>query len=471
MRLSQYIDRQPAKHPKSRAKPASTLSKVAAQRFFVPAMMAWGATVLGLTILVLPAETINRLTVLTNFDALGDWAMTSYVAIAAVLGGVLAFFVSGSMHERARTRMESGSVVSVVHSRRAGDVDPINPAVDLGSESLDAPIEDGEFEELREVSRAKSEKPQPTLGELSRRGYEMEAPEDQNTPKNAGDDGGDISFTRKHFQSALIEACEAESCEAAAGEAKPENDPAKEDTMAQVMTTAKRDNEPAPIGSPAAARAGASWSLTQFTPPSPEAAPLPKVSASDEAKAPSPVKVVPDPAHATVKEASDSTKPRALDLAEFAQLPGRNAVWVEDAAEAAPAPQDEPDTAPVRVPSAPAAETAPKPGPLPASALEKLRQKNPEELSLVEMVERFAGALHEHQAAERAIIAKRGPSRDAALAEALKALTLFTERGFDKGGSKDAANGDLSQLGQTERELRDALTQLQGLRGETRGAA
>ncbi|WP_299196118.1 hypothetical protein [uncultured Erythrobacter sp.] len=457
MRLSQYIDRQPVKRKKSRAKPASGLQAIAAQRFFVPIISAWGAALLGLIVMVLPADAIIRITVLTKSSFLGDWAQLAYAGIAAVLGGGIAYFAAGSMHERARASDESLSVVSAVQSRRSGRVDPIDPATDLGSDSLDAPIEEGEFEELREDCAASGEKRAPTLGELSKRGYEMEAPEDVTAREN----GGDALFTRKHFQSALIETCEAETCEAETCEAVADQNPEKEDDMAQVLTKPKRDGGPAPIGSPRAATEAASWSLTQFTPPSPEAAPAPVpapvASAFASADKTSPVNVVPDPvaeAAPAPKSAPLPERPQALDLGEFAELPGRNAVWVEEQAAADPAPE-------------PAARTASPP----ENALEKLRQRHPEELSLVEMVERFAGALHEHQAAERANLAKTGPTRDAALAEALKALNLFTERGFDKGPADVAAHADTSQLGQTERELRNALTKLQSLRPQSPGSA
>jgi len=110
---------------------------------------------------------------------------------------------------------------------------------------------------------------------------------------------------------------------------------------------------------------------------------------------------------------------------------------------------------------APPENTGPAPKPLPKSALEELRQTPTEELSLVQMVERFAAALHDYQKQEHARMAATGPGRDVALAEALKALDLFTERGFDKGG---AATGT-ANLGETERELQAALTKLQNLRG------
>ncbi|MFM7378629.1 MAG: hypothetical protein ACKO1O_10965 [Erythrobacter sp.] len=136
--------------------------------------------------------------------------------------------------------------------------------------------------------------------------------------------------------------------------------------------------------------------------------------------------------------AAPAGAPRELDLGEFAELPGRNAVWVEEAAPAqksAPAP--EPANAPVA--AAPAAErpAAPAPGvsalpPAPGkAALARLRAVPASELSLAEMVERFAGALHEVR--ETAPGRSLGPgdlaAREAALAEALKALEALSGKG------------------------------------------
>jgi hypothetical protein len=146
--------------------------------------------------------------------------------------------------------------------------------------------------------------------------------------------------------------------------------------------------------------------------------------------------------------------PRELDLAQFAKLPGRNGVWVEEAA-----PQQT--------------------GARQQTALEKLRQVPPQKLSLIQMVERFAAALHEHQQGGRASLAKNAshdpsphPSngqaqRDAALAEALKALTLFTQGGFDQDGFDKGGPESQSpnQVSDTTNELRVALAKLQNLRG------
>jgi hypothetical protein len=103
--------------------------------------------------------------------------------------------------------------------------------------------------------------------------------------------------------------------------------------------------------------------------------------------------------------------PRALDLATFAAMPGRNAVWVE---EAPATPQQEPVPDPDPAP-------APAPG---TAALARLRAVPPGDLSLAQMVERFAGALQEHRAGvpARALSVADLAGREAALAEALKAL-------------------------------------------------
>jgi hypothetical protein len=156
------------------------------------------------------------------------------------------------------------------------------------------------------------------------------------------------------------------------------------------------------------------------------------------------------PAPAT---ASEPAPPVALDLAQFAALPGRNAVWVEESAPvpAAPAPNPAPAPAPVAV--AAAAVPAPRrPAPSDA-AIAQLRARPPEELSLVKMVERFAAAMHEHQAAAPGRIAhdaETAAAREAALAEALKTL---------------AALGDDRTAPRTTRPMQDVVRRVHGLRG------
>lgn len=148
---------------------------------------------------------------------------------------------------------------------------------------------------------------------------------------------------------------------------------------------------------------------------------------------------------------NDLPPPRALDLGEFAVLAGRNGVWVEEpapgAAEAeqaeqaapAPAPADKHDAAP-----APLRAVVPP-------AIERLRAVPPSELSLIQMVERFAAAMHEHQAASPTKGDRADPNgRDAALAEALKALAALSESAREDTQSEP---------------LRTAIGRLQELRG------
>lgn len=142
----------------------------------------------------------------------------------------------------------------------------------------------------------------------------------------------------------------------------------------------------------------------------------------------------------------DGGEPRELDLAEFAELSGRSAVWVEEPA-APPAEENAPAPTPVARlhPASTAIDAS-------AAALARLRAVPPSELSLAEMVERFAGAMHEHRhtSARKALTPQDLAAREAALAEALKALAALSPDG---------------SAGAADDPLRAALTRLQGLRG------
>lgn len=167
---------------------------------------------------------------------------------------------------------------------------------------------------------------------------------------------------------------------------------------------------------------------------------MPFASLSPDAVPETPAEAEAQPAPAPAP-AEQAAPPVALDLAQFAALPGRNAVWVE-APVTAPEPQPEPvAAAPVRL-TAPASP----------SAIEHLRAVPTSELSLVQMVERFAAALHEHQSAppSRAGGPADQAGREAALAEALKALAAFTPQ---------------DNAAPQSEPLRAALTRLQELRG------
>jgi pyruvate/2-oxoglutarate dehydrogenase complex dihydrolipoamide acyltransferase (E2) component len=175
--------------------------------------------------------------------------------------------------------------------------------------------------------------------------------------------------------------------------------------------------ETMPFSSPA-------WRDADLDAPQPAAA-----APQPAAAAPKPAAVAPKPAAAPAAEPADT--PRELDLAEFAELPGRNAVWVEEPAApepvSAPAPVAAPGDSHVRL-APKVSDQLPTPG---AAALARLRAVPASELSLAEMVERFAGALHEVR--ETAPGRSLGPgdmaAREAALAEALKALEALSGKG------------------------------------------
>ncbi|MDJ0978306.1 MAG: hypothetical protein QNI87_07200 [Erythrobacter sp.] len=119
------------------------------------------------------------------------------------------------------------------------------------------------------------------------------------------------------------------------------------------------------------------------------------------------------------------------------------------------------------------------------SGVEKLRQTAPGDLSLVQLVERFAAALNDLQPTRSESGAARtlpdiGPERERALAEALKVLEAFTENertpapvtkktrkpgrfGASFGGQ--ASGPSPSSPSDAERDLREALAKLQNLQG------
>lgn len=122
-----------------------------------------------------------------------------------------------------------------------------------------------------------------------------------------------------------------------------------------------------------------------------------------------------------------------LSLEEFGALPGRNAVWIEEAPEASPA-----DDA---LPVPPAAPAVP-------AAVAKLRAVPLEELSLCHMVERFAAALQEYQAAHGSTPASEDhdrEQREAVLGEALRALSHVTRTGLAEMGKAGPDGSALSE--------------------------
>jgi hypothetical protein len=321
-------------------------------RAFAPIMGLWGAALGGLPVMVLPPALIASNTHGTTIALLNGAAQPVLAGLAAVVVGGALFGLVAPMSARARRKDKSPSIAAMATRR----VRPIDPVRDLGSRSLDDPLES-------------------------------------------------MPFATPAWRDASVEEPQAQP------EAQPEA-PRERQRM--------RQPQPAPAPAPAP---------------------------------------VPEPVAAPVAAVAPQPAPRALELAEFAELPGRNAVWVEEVIEpaqpaAAPAERSaEPVAyAPVAAlrPAAPKPETPlPEPG---TAALARLRAVPPAELSLAEMVERFAGALHEHRTSPtaRALTAEDIAAREAALVEALRALAALTSAPKSSGAGEP---------------LRAALSRLQTQRG------
>jgi hypothetical protein len=183
-----------------------------------------------------------------------------------------------------------------------------------------------------------------------------------------------------------------------------------------------------------------------------------------------PVAAAAAPAPAPAPVSAPVPAPVELDLAAFAELPGRNAVWVEElpaapeaAAEPAPEPAAEPQPDPVADMRARRNRAVAAPIPAPGSAaLARLREVPTHELSLAQMVERFAGALDEVRktAPGRSLAPSDLAAREAALAEALKALEALNGK-----------NRPAPRLPRREDPLQAARARLQPHYAQARGAA
>jgi hypothetical protein len=319
-----------ARH-RQRKRSKRNLGPLVASRFYAPLLGMWGALLAGGSVMVLPPALVHAA---TEGTLIGTFDMPTQTVIAgglALVLGIALYAPAAARSAAARRRLHPISVLASM-SRR---VRPIDPVRDLGSKSLDDPIETMPF------------------ATPAWRDADVDAPHSASEP------------------------------------------------VAQ----------PAPVQEA-------------------EAQPLPRFmrhAIPEVAPAPAPA---PQPAMASHGPAGDM--PQELDLAAFAELPGRNAVWVEEAPAAAAPPIVDPAFVPTReadepaaAPSRPAAPPPPAPG---TAALARLRAVPASELSMIEMVERFAGALHEHRAASpaRNLPAAELAAREAALAEALKALAALT---------------------------------------------
>lgn len=334
-----------------------------ANKAFAPILGLWGALLGGLVIMVLPPVLISATTkgtLIATFDMPTQATIAGCIALTL---GIVLFLVAAAKSTEAQRSRPSNSIIGAV-SRR---VRPIDPVRDLGTKSLDDPIET-------------------------------------------------MPFASPAWRDAEL-------------------------------------SEPAPAPDPASAPLA-----TRNPAPEPEPKPEPELEHEPE----------PEPEPVAASTVPEQSVPLALDLAQFAELPGRNAVWVEEPLElsevAAPAPVAAPVATPVAAfapeHAASIAElrrTAPPPPQPGTAALARLRALPPSELSLVEMVERFAGALHEHRAGTpaHALSAEEIAARGTALSEALKALAALSGDFAIRAPADDHVH----------EPLRAALTQLQPKRG------
>ncbi|MEL6706854.1 MAG: hypothetical protein AAFP79_01130 [Pseudomonadota bacterium] len=324
---------------------------------FTLILTVWGAALLGLSVLALSSVDIARANMILGLGALGHAAKFLYAAIAAVIGAAGAFAVAWALVRFFGQSSSRGPVAALAGQR----VRPIDRD-ELGSESLDAPIED-----------------------------------------------------------TLFDADEVEDIAAPIDEPSEDEDTASEEEVLDLESFAEFDE----------AEEGA------LEEPLDEAWVEPEDTQDDIAVE-------------QVAEEDEPIVPSApgLNIDAFRDIldeENRKVQALEDEARAKSA----------------AAITSIAP---PASGIEKLRQVPPQDLSLIQLVERFAAALHDAQdrsphelTSEN--LARETASRERALAEALKALDVFTD------GGRRHEDADTASISETERDLQDALVKLQSLRG------
>ncbi|MEL7317019.1 MAG: hypothetical protein AAFN04_00100 [Pseudomonadota bacterium] len=345
-----------------RARRKSALTKLSPRAIinmprFTLILTVWGAALLGLSVLALSSVDIARANMILGLGALGHAAKFLYAAIAAVIGAAGAFAVAWALVRFFGQSSSRGPVAALAGQR----VRPIDRD-ELGSESLDAPIEDTRFiaDEV-EDSAAPIDEPS----------------EDEETASE------EEVLDLESF--AEFDETEEGALEEPLDEAWIEPEDTQDDIAVE---QAAEEDEPVVPSAP------------------------------------------------------------GLNIDAFRDIldeENRKAKALEDEARAKSA----------------AAVTSIAP---PASGIEKLRQVPPQDLSLIQLVERFAAALHDAQdrSPHELIsenLARETASREHALAEALKALDVFTDGGHRH---EDAETASISE---TERDLQDALVKLQSLRG------
>lgn len=361
--------------------------EVLAHPHFVPLVTIWGAALLGCAVLAVSSVDIERVSRFAGLGALGFSAKFLYAAIAAAIGAFVAFVASSLMQ-----RFFEESYYARPPARLTDDrVRPIEPALELGSESLDAPIEEMPF------SSSKDE-----LDE------ELE----------------DAALEDDAFEEAWVEAEISEVVE--------EEDEAEEQPEAVTLDAMAALEE--------------------------ESAPVADIEEAHEE-------------HSEVEGPVDPTD-RGVDMDALGEILEEETQGFE----ARKAARDEARRTGRPVETA-IAQPLPFKSALAPGGIAKLRSMPTQDLSLIQLVERFAAALHDVQDKTPQDVFGAGATasqaeRERALAEALKALDLFTGGRFDSAPAADnsspagqSSDSEASRLSEAERDLREALGKLQTLRG------
>lgn len=407
------------------------LLAITSHPIFKPALMGWAGALVALIILVLPVSLIERLTVLAGLEFVGDFARYIFAIIGGVVGAgiglVLALALKGELPRRRSEWSDDDGEGEYDAGGEAhyeiepdGDIHPIDPTTELGSESLDAPIETAEFEEIVEPADA-APLAQAEDNEVSAEPHASETgdPEISETDAPQG---------RRRGLAQLVRDEEAISDPDDAFPNYGQDEMAVPEDNTELTDCSQADDDEGPLGTCEASDTFEKADDSGQDDPEEEVA-LPDAESAQTAL---------DALDALIQSSAQDESsvldsvPAAMGLEEFAALPGRDAVWVEDtglSADSKPA-QNDPSISP---------------------ALGKLRATPLEELSLVQMIERFAAALEDRKAARADAPPDR---RDQQLAETLKSVTAPTE--------PDSPD---TQLDEEDAKLRDALDKLADLRG------
>lgn len=414
--------------------PSRRAPAIVSHPIFTTALMGWSAVVLGAVVMILPAAMIAQATSLVGLGLIGELSRFIFAVVAAVIGGgiglTLAKLIRGQDaredHDYAEFE-EAGrdGVAREPYDLRADmQLDPIDPAKDLGSESFDAPIEAAEYEELG-ARAAQKQAPAPA----------QPAKSDRNPAP-----GRRRAIGKLVQQEAALE-----------NDASPlvTPEPTPKGSQSEPIQHAPIIEEDTPEFDPLMGAAAESDLPEAPTMPAPKSA----QSALDrliEASAPSGASSdeTSDMEANEVEPEAHCDTPVTLDLEEFGALETRDGVWVEGPQDAE-TPQE---TAPVEAakPEVRAPENSQRrANPAVPTALAKLRATPVHDLNMLQMMERFAAALEERKAT-------------AAFAKALKYADCEppAQMAPNQQEIKAAANRESDKL-------RNALDKL----GELRGAA